>query len=298
MRLALLSIPLLFVACAPPDTDGDGITDEEEANLGTNPNKADSDGDGVKDAGEEDLGTDPLVADTDGDGLTDGQEKDLGSDGTMEDTDADGYTDYEESLAGSSPIDAASLIYTGHWPFNPNKDSIVPGDPSARIISGSSVVPRFKLIDQFGDEVDLYDFAQQGKPMIIDLSGSWCYYCNEVAKMIEGRRSYFDSYSSSYDWVEGLGPAVEEGKIFWITILDADVDGSAATPQTATDWYEEYPMAQIPVLADQTGEVTSWINPRGYPTMMFVDENMVVSVFNNNDYTQAFDAAMEYANAN
>jgi len=42
------------------DFDNDGLTNAEEANLGTNPNKADTDEDGYNDKVEVDAGTDPL----------------------------------------------------------------------------------------------------------------------------------------------------------------------------------------------------------------------------------------------
>ncbi len=57
------------------DTDGDGLTDAEEKQLGTNPKKADTDGDGLTDKEELELGTNPLVKDTDGDGVPDGKDK-------------------------------------------------------------------------------------------------------------------------------------------------------------------------------------------------------------------------------
>lgn len=60
---------------AAVDSDFDGIPNDQENKLGTNPNKADTDGDGVLDGDENKLfKTDPLKADTDGDGLSDGQE--------------------------------------------------------------------------------------------------------------------------------------------------------------------------------------------------------------------------------
>lgn len=43
------------------DTDGDGLTDDEEATLGTDPTSTDTDGDGTDDATEVSDGTDPLV---------------------------------------------------------------------------------------------------------------------------------------------------------------------------------------------------------------------------------------------
>jgi hypothetical protein len=66
---------------APPppviglDTDGDGLTDAEEATLGTDPVKTDTDGDGLTDREEIQVyKSDPLKTDTDGDGYTDGDE--------------------------------------------------------------------------------------------------------------------------------------------------------------------------------------------------------------------------------
>lgn len=57
------------------DSDGDGLTDDEERRLGTNPFNPDTDGDGIPDGDEMRLGTDPLKADTDGDGIIDGLDK-------------------------------------------------------------------------------------------------------------------------------------------------------------------------------------------------------------------------------
>ncbi len=57
------------------DTDGDGLTNTEEQQAGTNVSKPDTDSDLLGDREEVQVyGTDPLRADTDGDGFTDGQE--------------------------------------------------------------------------------------------------------------------------------------------------------------------------------------------------------------------------------
>lgn len=57
------------------DADKDGLTDQEEKKLGTNPNNPDSDQDGLPDAAEVKVyHTNPLNSDSDGDGYSDGQE--------------------------------------------------------------------------------------------------------------------------------------------------------------------------------------------------------------------------------
>jgi len=106
------------------DTDGDGISDGDEAlKLFTNPLKADSDGDGVSDADEVNLyktnplkadsdddkltdveeliehKTNPLVADSDGDGLDDYAElNEYKTNPLVADTDGDGLNDYDELM--------------------------------------------------------------------------------------------------------------------------------------------------------------------------------------------------------
>jgi len=62
------------------DRDHDGLTDEEEAALGTNPSNPDSDADGLMDAEEYIRGTDPNSADTDGDGYADLLETQINAD--------------------------------------------------------------------------------------------------------------------------------------------------------------------------------------------------------------------------
>jgi hypothetical protein len=60
------------------DSDEDGLTDGQEAALGTNPNNADTDGDGMEDGWEVNNSLNPLAddaaADPDGDGFSNYQE--------------------------------------------------------------------------------------------------------------------------------------------------------------------------------------------------------------------------------
>lgn len=62
------------------DSDGDGLSNEREKILGTNPNSSDTDKDGLPDGEEVRLGTNPRNPDSDNDGVLDGEEIRKGTD--------------------------------------------------------------------------------------------------------------------------------------------------------------------------------------------------------------------------
>jgi len=56
------------------DFDEDGLNDDEELGMKTNPNNPDTDGDGLRDRQEIESGTNPLTSDSDEDGVNDHDE--------------------------------------------------------------------------------------------------------------------------------------------------------------------------------------------------------------------------------
>lgn len=95
-------------APAPVDTDSDGLSDTDEAALGTDPNNQDSDGDGIPDGREVNaLGSNPLDTDTDSDGLTDALEVDHSCGINTPDSDGDGLGDAFEANSGFSECSLA-----------------------------------------------------------------------------------------------------------------------------------------------------------------------------------------------
>lgn len=116
-----------------PDSDGDGLSDAEEARLGTDPRRADTDGDHVGDGIEVRLAApglmfDPLVPhvpgscatidppdrDSDSDGLLDCEEAVLRTDPSLVDTDRDGLPDQLEWNRGSDPLADDLLVDSDH----------------------------------------------------------------------------------------------------------------------------------------------------------------------------------------
>jgi outer membrane protein OmpA-like peptidoglycan-associated protein len=130
------------------DSDGDGISDRDEALLGTDPSDSDTDNDGLTDGQElggdnrfdEEQDTNPLDADTDDDGLSDGEE--LGADGVRNvldetdpldsDSDDDGVLDGTEQGV-TEPIGDADgdgpLLGTEPAVFVADADPMTQTDP-------------------------------------------------------------------------------------------------------------------------------------------------------------------------
>jgi len=80
-----------------PDDDGDGLTDSQEAGLGTDPRDYDTDNDSLSDRDEVVVrASNPLEVDTDGDGLSDGDEVLYQTSVTNSDSDGDGLADGDE----------------------------------------------------------------------------------------------------------------------------------------------------------------------------------------------------------
>ena len=111
--LTLLLTCLGLASCADQANKSTSSGDELVGNAGdtSSPSDgcdppADSDGDGIDDCTEEDLGLDPSLDDTDGDGVSDGVELDCGSD-ALDPTDTCVYA------CGWGPNDPGDIESTG-----------------------------------------------------------------------------------------------------------------------------------------------------------------------------------------
>ena len=138
------------------DADGDGLSDRDEVNIGTDPNNPDTDGDGLTD-GEEviDHMTDPLEPDTDGDGLDDGVEVDLGIDPNDVDTDGDGIEDGPEVGDVTDPTDTDNDGVSDVFDTDDDDDGIPTADEgSGDVDTDGDGVPDHLDLDSDGDGID------------------------------------------------------------------------------------------------------------------------------------------------
>ncbi len=105
------SLNQLFWTYSDKDSDGDGINDDVEKKIGTNPNNFDSDKDGLWDSEEIRFWTDPNNFDSDGDGLWDGQEVTTWKNPMYQDYDGDNISDFLDTKLNFRPTIKLDISY-------------------------------------------------------------------------------------------------------------------------------------------------------------------------------------------
>jgi len=264
--LLALGFALATTACeADKDTNADTGADTNDSGE-----TGDGDGDG-----------DGEPADTDEDGLTDEEEAELGTDPTKKDTDGDQYWDSWEVTEGTDPLDPESRIYTGYWPYNPNKDEMDPGDWNVIGKWNGTRFPRDQFLDQHGEWVDNYDFSEypsetkpEGTYMIIDLSAVWCGPCHTVADWIAKGNN--PGLEADYPTIRAK---VHEGRVFWLTYLIEDGNYAPPSVTDSQEWAAQHPDPYVPVLADEEQNTPAAYGVGAIPHFFIVGPDMLLEYF-------------------
>ena len=206
-------IALYTTACAGVfDTDGDGLPDTREEELGTDVTKSDSDGDGLEDLAEVEVwGTDPLSNDSDGDGADDNKELELCLD----------------------PLDDESHPYTLGWPMVPceEKNDLMTGVTAPSPQEGTRIRRAF-LHDAAGEIFDLYDLS--ARPSIVVI-----YQSNRLEN---SERPRIDRWLSG----DPAGPSVEYFPPYWVR--DAAIAGDIYVAFVIKDFFSEAGFMELPTI--------------------------------------------------
>ena len=297
----------LNVSDADFDIDNDGVPNLIERMLGLDPSKRDTDGDGINDYDELQRSS---VTDKSG----------LAIDPRF-DSDGDGIPNQIELLMGTNPNDvrATQSAYKGGWNINPNKEQIseppfpadCPGDigcactDSQDCFNGNclsttkgsfchpmegSRFPRFRFEDQFGDIVDFYDFAGQGKPILLEISAQWGEPCNDFSAWIHSN----DKSVYEYQWWKPSFNSIRDiilgGKVQYVNVqYECDDKEGFTNSECLRNWYNKFPTEGVPVLGDFNQELFEWTKANGMPVFYLIDENMDLINFSNRGMGTSFD---------
>lgn len=199
---------LLISCCAPPDDDGDGLSNAEERTLGTDPHHADSDADGLNDLEESCCrSTDPLISDSDGDGDLDGFEVEYGLD----------------------PMSADSHSYTMGWPMTPPlAKAKLQTSPTQEVFRIGSRIERAWLVDVVGEIFDIYDYSGTNRPTII---GTDIWRGHESVLVRWARGESWSESGTPRPWVQ---EQVVAGNLNYATIVSGVfIDSNFSSPTEA-----------------------------------------------------------------
>lgn len=119
------------------------------------------------------------------------------------------------------------------------------------------LAPDFRLVDQFGDEVSLYQFY--GNLVVLDISTMWCSPCRDLAEgLAETQEQYED---------EGF---------MYITVLPENTHGEDPSQEDLNAWVEAFEIPS-PVVADPEKDYSGPAVPDGsYPVVLVLDRELVV----------------------
>ncbi len=224
------------------DEDGDGLTNQEEIDLGTDPFDPDTDGDGLDDGLEVQIGTDPTSNDSDKDGVTDGIEvvgtwkgrETIAEDGNVTTADHKNYTIENGTLKVDAPISIAD--FDGKTPANIHQNKFT--DPSDKI---DALDPMND--SDFDTKQNKTEQDDETNPLNTLDRKPWIYETTEGVIMEKAGFAYIPG---GFD-VDGF--EVEAG--YWMATKEArstteTVDGSSINADFVTDTFKLFNSEGIP----------------------------------------------------
>jgi thiol-disulfide isomerase/thioredoxin len=240
-----------------------------------------------------------ISPDADGDGLDDETEAAFGTDPHDVDTDDDNYWDAWELAEGTDPLDPDSRIYTGWWPYQPDKDSLPQSTWDTASQAEGAAFPRDTYLDQHGDSVDLHDFAHfdqnalgQPAPLLIDVAAQWCGPCHSFGSWIAEGEPGSDAH-----WPT-VRAKLADARFWWITVIVQDMAGGAPTLADATAWDGQHHHPRVPVLVDSEQHVVEHFSGGQFPHFFLLDPAMQIEFFphetNSSDYYPAITMIDKY----
>ena len=219
-------------------------------------------------------------------------------------------------------IEDEKKYYFGGWPYN-NKKDIINGSPlefncpndigcecnkdsdcinnnclksprgSYCYPKDGDIFPEFISYDQYGDIVNIYDFANQSKYILLELGAVWCAPCNVLSAWF----SYNDLSIKSKTWWKPeytkIYDLVENNEVYFITVLYENENRDLPDFNTSYEWFDNYPDEKIPILTDDNKLLHTWVKPSGIPAVILLNEKMEIIQFSSRGLNGSFDKLLE-----
>ncbi len=153
-----------------------------------------------------------------------------------------------------SPPDTGSA----EWSWEAPENSWPMGEPIEGLEGQGwhvgDVVPDFRLMDQFGAEVSLWQFY--GKVIVLDHSTYWCAVCQTLAADVDETWLHFG-----------------EEDFMYLTLLSQDNDGEVPGTDVLVSWADYFSIT-APVLSDDAGIADLAVGAEGFPRLQLIGRDM------------------------
>ncbi len=173
---------------------------------------------------------------------------------------------WRASLSAFLLVGCTPRLYTeaaqGEWEWNAPENSWPLNEPPQGTVgtgyAAGQVVPDFRLVDQHGDEVALWQFY--GNVIMLDISTIWCRPCQDLAAHTE---------ETALDYAD-------QGFVY-VTVLQEDLEGEPPDLEDLETWADLFGITS-PILADGDKAGTGGAIEQGvYPAVLIIDRELRVA---------------------
>ncbi|MCD4804979.1 MAG: fibronectin type III domain-containing protein [Desulfobacterales bacterium] len=199
---------MVFAKCI--DTDGDGLTDDDEINIyGTDPNNPDTDGDGINDGDEVEFWGYNWNVDVDNDGIINLLDSDADGDGFLDGTEKDeGFDPGDPNSNPAFPLEIGEVSVDHNWKRVEFNDTFIDPVVVANPLSyngGDPAVLRIRNVESTGFDIRVQEWdylngthTTENVSYIVMERGS---YILEDGTKVEAGRFNTDA-TGSFEWVD------------------------------------------------------------------------------------------------
>jgi hypothetical protein len=221
---------------APVDSDEDGLTDDEEAELGTDPLDKDTDDDNYWDSWEIIEGTDPLSLDS-------------------------------RIYTGFWPYNPSKdALPQGTWAAaNTEAGSQFPRQSFLDQHGDSVDIYDFGNFTNPNGEITY---------LLIDQSAQWCGPCHIMAEWIAGVDN--SDTAPLQQMYPSVREKIHTLRIWWITIIAENSGGGPPSLSDAQSWATTHHDPYIPVLVDDTQQVRDVYNGGQFPWFFLISPSLAI----------------------
>ena len=137
-------------------------------------------------------------------------------------------------------------------------------------------MPRFIGVDQYGDEVDLFDLVGRGQHVVLNVFGLGGLQDGGFTDWVSGGGGADRPDLQAYSMIPDV---VQRGEVLWVSVLETGVTQEPATAEDVALWFEAHRVPSIPILRDSEFKLSRFFSAGdvyGSPFLVLLSPDMTV----------------------